>query len=58
MVQNPPFTVEYQLTEFKPECHQRFISADPDIDRISSYVWPGLFEEDSGVCLVKGVVIT
>ena len=57
-VQNPPFVVEYQQTEFKPEIHQRFISADPDNDKISSYVWPGLFDDDQGACLVRGVVIT
>ena len=59
-MQSPPYVIEYQLTEFQVECHQRFVIADPENQKILSYVWPGLFddEDDNGACLVRGVVIT
>jgi len=57
-VQSPPLIIEYTTLDFKTEFHSRFITADAENEKIVSYVWPGLLDEETGTCLSRAVVIT
>lgn len=57
-VQNPPLVIDFDRRFFKPDCHSRFHTSDPDSTQIKDILWPALLEGDNGPCVHKGVVVT
>ena len=58
VIQNPPMVLNYHETDFSPELHTRFHSADSSSEVIICYQWPTLIHQTSGAVLIKGIVIT
>ncbi|XP_014667833.1 PREDICTED: uncharacterized protein LOC106809307 [Priapulus caudatus] len=56
--QIPAFSIEYESSVFTPELHERHHTSDQYSDRILTYLWPSLIENERGPCVYKGVVVT
>ncbi|CAF0980577.1 unnamed protein product [Rotaria sp. Silwood1] len=56
--QNPPYYIEFQITKYDKQIHERFHTSDNESDTIIEYIWPCLIDGRDRICVAKGVVIT
>ena len=57
-IQDPPLTITYDNMTFNPDAHQRAPATNRRSTTVKSYLWPCVVEENTGVCVYKGVVLT
>ncbi|CAF4910890.1 unnamed protein product [Rotaria sp. Silwood1] len=56
--QTPPYYIEFQITKYDKQIHERFHTSDNESETIVEYIWPCLIDGRDRTCVAKGVVIT
>jgi hypothetical protein len=56
--QTPPYYIEFQITKYDKQIHERFHTSNNESETITEYIWPCLIDGRDRTCVAKGVVLT